>query len=131
MALVVADTDVLIDALCGRAPMKGRIALEIERQILCTTAINAFELLSGAKKKKEQEKIQTLLEAMEILTLDEEAVASAATIRRELEWEGLGIGMADYLIAGLCLSRSLPLLTRNIKHFERVPGLQLLNIHSS
>ncbi len=33
--------------------------------------------------------------------------------------------MADYLIAGICLSRNAMLLTRNRAHFERIPGLHL------
>jgi predicted nucleic acid-binding protein len=33
--------------------------------------------------------------------------------------------MADYLIAGVCLSRSAILLTRNRAHFERVRGLSI------
>lgn len=32
------------------------------------------------------------------------------------------MGMPDYLIAGVCVSRSAVLLTRNRKHFQRVPG---------
>lgn len=33
--------------------------------------------------------------------------------------------MADYLIAGICLSRSAVLLTRNVRHFSRMAGLRL------
>ncbi len=45
--------------------------------------------------------------------------------REALEATGSPIGMADYQIAGVCLSRSALLLTRNRAHFERVSGLRL------
>jgi predicted nucleic acid-binding protein len=53
------------------------------------------------------------------------ASALAAEVRRSLEQKGQGIGLADYLIAGVCLSRRAMLLTRNHAHFARVPGLSL------
>jgi len=36
--------------------------------------------------------------------------------------------MADSLIAGIALANQLPLFTRNRKHFEKVPGLKLVNL---
>ena len=42
-----------------------------------------------------------------------------------MEASGEGIGMADYLIEGICLARDAVLLTRSRKHFEKVPGLAL------
>jgi predicted nucleic acid-binding protein len=33
--------------------------------------------------------------------------------------------MADCMIAGTCIVAGGVLLTRNLKHFERVPGLKL------
>jgi hypothetical protein len=47
--MIVADSDVLIDALRGREPARSRIALEISSGGLATTAISAFELLAGAQ----------------------------------------------------------------------------------
>jgi predicted nucleic acid-binding protein len=47
-------------------------------------------------------------------------------LRRALAAQGLPIGMADYMIAGICVARSAALLTRNRAHFERVPGLALV-----
>jgi len=87
--------------------------------------VNAFELLSGAKTDRQRVKVETLLAAMSILPLNEGAARRAAAVRRELEARGQGIGMADYLIAGIYLERSSILLTRNRSHFERVPGLSL------
>jgi len=123
--MIVADSDVLIDSLRGRQPAAGRVALELRTGSLATTVVNAFELLSGAKSAKERHKVETLLAALAILPLDERSARTAAAIRRQLEAQGETIGMADYLIAGICLERSAILLTRNRGHFERVPGLSL------
>ena len=46
--MMVADSDVLIDFLEGRAPAANRIALELDRGQLRTTVITRFELLAGA-----------------------------------------------------------------------------------
>jgi len=60
-----------------------------------------------------------------VLILDEEAAHRAAEIRVELESRGEGIGMADYLIAAICLQHSAPLMTRNVRRFGRVAELRL------
>jgi tRNA(fMet)-specific endonuclease VapC len=36
-----------------------------------------------------------------------------------------GIDVKDALQAGICLRFGLPFATRNLRHFDRVPGLQL------
>ena len=123
--MIVADSDILIDGLRGREPAAGRVALELRTGALATTVVNAFELLSGAKTDQERKKVETLLAALTILPVNERAARAAAGVRRELESKGQGIGMADYLIAGVCLERSAILLSRNQDHFKRVPNLTL------
>ncbi len=92
---------------------------------LATTTISAFELLSGARTPHEVEAIEAILAALPALPFDERAGRAAASCRRGLETSGKTIGMGDYLIAGICISRGAPLLTRNRKHFERIPVLLL------
>lgn len=123
--MIIADTDVLIDALRGRSPAAERIALELATGQLATTAITAFELRSGARESAASTQVETLLAALVILPFDEIAAERAAAARRDLDSRGYPIGMADYLIAGVCLAHSAILLTRNRKHFERIPGLAL------
>lgn len=123
--MIVADSDVLVDALNGREPARSRIAAEIEKGTLATTAVSVFELLSGARDEDQRGKVWRLLNALVLLPVEDRAGARAAEVRRALEARGLGIGMADYLIAGVCLAHSALLLTRNLAHFERVPGLAL------
>lgn len=127
MALTVADTDVLIDALRGREPSASRIREGLVDGTLATTAVNAFELQSGARTDRERDAVERILGAMRILPLDSAAGARAAACRRELESGGRAIGMGDYLIAGICLDRAARLLTRNRSHFDRVIGLEVVD----
>jgi predicted nucleic acid-binding protein len=123
--MMVADGDVLIDFLEGRAPAANRIALELDRGQLRTTVITRFELLAGARTARQLKLIGELLAALPCLPLDEPGADAAAEIRRTLERDGVGIGMADSLIAGIVMVHRGVLLTRNRRHFERVPGLSL------
>jgi len=126
--MIVADTDVLVDALRGKRAAAGRIARALEARELATTAISVFELWCGARTEDERVKVRTLLAAVTVLPLDDAAGEAAAVARRALESEGWGIGLADYLIAGVCIAREATLLTRNREHFDRVPGLLVADL---
>ncbi len=123
--MTVADTDVLIDFLAGRDPGADRVAAELERGALATTVITRFELLAGARGKRQERPVRELLAALVTLVLDEPAADEAADIRRSLESAGAGIGMGDSLIAGIVRLHRGTLLTRNRHHFDRVGGLDL------
>ena len=125
--MIVADTDVLIDALRGREPARARIAEALLAGQLATTAVTAFELRSGADTDRTRAAIEQLLAPLEILPFDDAAAVRAGKLRRTLEAAGTPLGMADYLIAGICLTRSASLVTRNRSHFDRVDGLVLVD----
>jgi tRNA(fMet)-specific endonuclease VapC len=123
--MIVADTDVLIDFLRGTGGGADQVELELERGSLATTVITRFELLAGARSDHQRSTVLVLLEGLVTLPLDEESADRAADVRRSLQAEGLDIGMADSLIAGITLERGAILLTRNRRHFDRVDGLVL------
>jgi tRNA(fMet)-specific endonuclease VapC len=125
VAVIIADTDVLIDFLRGRDAAAKRIAVELDTRSFGTTAITAFELQSGARSSNQRKAIDTLLEAMTIFPFGSEEARIAADLRRQLESQGETIGMADYMIAAVCIANEGVLLTRNRRHFERVEGLKL------
>ena len=122
--MTVADTDVLIDYLAGKGEADAVEQL-LRRGVLRTTVITRFELLSGAKNPKQLALLIQLLEAVPSLGLDDPAADAASEIRRSLDRSGNPIGMADSLIAGIVVTNSGTLLTRNRRHFERVPGITL------
>ena len=123
--MIVADTDILIDTLKGHEPSASRVSEAIQAGILATTVVTVFELMSGAKTDSAKTATEALLAAIRVLDLDEQSSHRAAEFRRGLEREGRKIGLADYLIAGICDVHSATLWTRNIRHFDRVEGLRV------
>jgi tRNA(fMet)-specific endonuclease VapC len=126
--MTIADTDVLIDFLSASEPAAGRVREELQNGNLATTVITRFELLSGARSTRALRAIGQLLGSIETIELDNAAADRAAEVRRSLERKGRTIGMADSFIAGIVLSVSGVLLTRNRRHFDKVDGLRLATL---
>jgi len=122
--MIIADTDVLVDFLRGGGAAQ-RVELEISTGALRTTVVAAFELWQGARTVRAEQDVRTLLDALEILPLDARAAELAGGVRRLLLGRGADIGVADSLVAGICLRQNGTLLTRNREHFERVEGLRV------
>ena len=97
---------------------------------LHTTAVTRFEMLSGARTKRQRAAVSKLLAAVPALPVDEAAADAAAEVRRALDSRGEGIGMADSLIAGTVIRHGGTLLTCNRRHFDRVEGLPLAKLDS-
>lgn len=72
-----------------------------------------------------------LLRPMQLLPFDSECAAQAARIRADLEAAGTPVGPLDTLIAATALRHQATLVTRNVREFSRVPGLQWLNWHEA
>lgn len=73
--------------------------------------------------------LMQLLQPMQRLPFDSDCAAHAARIRAELEAAGTPIGPHDTLIAATALRNQATLVTRNVREFSRVQGLQWLNWH--
>ena len=60
LAVIAADTDVLIDFLSGVEPVAAQIGAYVATDELQTTAVTCFELLSGAGEGKRSAAIRQL-----------------------------------------------------------------------
>ena len=76
--------------------VRGRIDAELSSGHLATTVVTAFELLSGTRTTVQQTRIERLLGAMTLFSLEFSAADIASRIRPDLESKGDGIGMTDY-----------------------------------
>lgn len=92
-----------------------------------TTAVNAAELWKGVYRSKDRQKdlakVEWLLDSLELLVLDAESARLAGEMDAAIKSNP--IGESDLLIASIAMSNKQTLVTRNRKHFERVPGLRV------
>jgi predicted nucleic acid-binding protein len=70
--------------------------------------------------------VQTGLHLFAVIEIDENIAWTASRLGRELRTTGRHIGDNDLWIAATALAFSLPLVSRNARHFARVAGLQLI-----
>lgn len=94
-----------------------------------TTAITLGELLYGAARRGNEtlvERIRELLsEAVSILPFNEDAAEVYGPLRARLEASGRRLDEPDLRIASIALANGLTLVTGNVRHFQRVPGLSI------
>jgi toxin FitB len=113
VADLLVDTDVFVDHL------RGVRRLEIpSRKLLSYSVVTRCELLAG--KGGEEKAIRQLLEPLQEFLIDRSTAERAGRLRRHVE-----IRTPDALIAATALEQRLTLVTRNVRHFQRVPGLRL------
>jgi tRNA(fMet)-specific endonuclease VapC len=136
------DTDTLIYMLRGlKAPARQRarrdkaLALvsrcreaQTNGDVVGLSAITVSELEFGACNSKHYDNeiaaVRKLLAPFEILDFEGATCpAFYGRIRYELEQAGQAIGAMDLLIAAHALALGATLVTNNIAHFQRVPGL--------
>jgi predicted nucleic acid-binding protein len=121
--VVVADTDVFLDYLEGRGAEAAVTAL-LRKRKLATTAVTVFEVWRGLESAVARREAALALRGVRVYAMNAEVARRAAELQRQLR--GNEIGDHDTMIAGTCLAVGRPLLTRNVRHFQRVPGLELV-----
>jgi len=126
---VLLDTNVCIALLAGRdAKVRARFELLVPGQVF-TCAVVKAELLTGAKKSirpvESLARVAALLSELESLPFDDNAAQAYSDVRAHLEREGTPIGGNDLMIAAIALANGLIVITRNVREFSRVPGLDV------
>lgn len=127
------DTDAL-SAIIKKNPATALIrrlaSIEPDQQF--TTSITVGELVYGAYKSDRPgyflEKLEKLVwQNIQILPFDEKAAGVYGRLRAELEKKGAPLSEPDLRIASIARHHDLILITGNLKHFSRVPGLVVEN----
>ncbi len=122
------DTDTCIHLLRGDVTVVSRARKQSPGD-LAISAITHYELLYGAERcpadwqAHESSRIHRLLQVLTILPFSHTTSAHAAKLRATLDKAGTPIGPMDLLIASTALEFKLPLVTGNLREFQKVPGL--------
>ncbi|MFN9630540.1 MAG: type II toxin-antitoxin system VapC family toxin, partial [Cyanobacteriota bacterium] len=113
-ALLVVDTDVLIDYLRDQA--EAVAFLEGCAQRLALSVVSVAELYVGVREGEERPRLDAFVAAFEALPLEREAAVQAGLWRRQYG-RSHGTGLADALIAASVAAAGVTLVTLNRRHF--------------
>lgn len=131
---MIADTDFFIDLMRSKrqhheAAVRKLAVLDAGGAKIGMTAVTRFELSSGIEQfvrpDEERNRVRRLVRAYPTYPLEGAAADWAGEIYGALRAKGTAIGVADALIAAMALAIGEPLLTRNLREFARVQGLQI------
>jgi tRNA(fMet)-specific endonuclease VapC len=128
--MVLLDTDILIPYLRKDVKIKNKVSDLISRNLLLsTTTINVAELYLGAylsKKKKENlNSVKNLISKLDIISFNTNHGRIYGELKAKLQKRGTIINELDIFIAAIVLERDTRLITRNIRHFEKISGLKI------
>lgn len=128
------DTDALSEVL-RRRPLAGYLSwlMSVPRDEQFTSSVVIGELYSGAFRSthaaRHLENIETrVLPAISVLPYELGTARVYGQIRAHLEAAGTMLADADLQIAATALQHELELVTGNVKHFRRVPGLEINSV---
>lgn len=130
MDQVALDTTFLIDLQNerrARGETRGAIRfLQVNPDVRLLLPVVALgEYLEGFDDPDGPE-AQALVTPLEVVHVTERAARLYASTARKLRRAGRLIGTNDLWIACIARSEDVPLLTRNVAEFRRVPGLRVV-----
>jgi tRNA(fMet)-specific endonuclease VapC len=132
------DTDTLTHLHAGHPQVIAHLRA-VDDPVVGTTIITKSELLrgridfilkaaTGAELLRAQQwftRTEELLAQMLIVPFNEIAVTQFDRLRVTKAYRK--IGHADLLIASIVLANRATLVTRNVRHFQQIPGLAVIN----
>ena len=125
------DTTTLIDFFRDNKDLKQ--LLDNIGDSFCTTLINYQEIIFGIDISnnafsEESYFYESLFNDLILITIDKNSCNRASEIYWYLKKNGKIIDKFDCMIAGIFLSNGInKIITRNSKHFEKIPGLKVLS----
>lgn len=129
--MLMLDTNICIYILRDRPiELLGKLnsASDISiSSIVYAELLFGIELSPKNKQKSRSDQLKGFLQHLTIIPWDENAAQHYSQIRAMLKKKGILIGNMDMLIGSHARSLGVDLITNNIKEFERIPDLRIVN----
>ncbi len=127
------DTDIITNILKKRPSQNLVMRLQnCDKSCQFISVITVMEIIYGAYKSSRPEyhleKLENIiLPAVNIAGFGMKSARICGKLKADLELKGTGLSLADLQIASIAIADDLILITGNIGHFERIPGLKIEN----
>ena len=135
--MIIADTDVVSEFMKDqpdRTVLAWAERFDATDLSICVVSVEEIERglgrLPGGKRRRDlEQRWHALLNAFSdtIAVYDLAAARATAKILVDAEAGGHPMPLADAQIAGICVARECRLATRNLRDFEHISELSLLN----
>lgn len=127
---MLADTSFLIDLMVGdKAAVEKAREIEAKGTPLIVSAPTVFELYVGISLSRKAEegkaRILVVLESLPFLPLDVESSKAGGRIYGEKKRMGSTVDPEDAMVAGIARVHGEKVLTRNLKHFQGIEGVNV------
>jgi predicted nucleic acid-binding protein len=119
----IVDTDILVDAL--RAVPEAIAFLRDAERYLTVAAITQMELLQGCRNMAELHRVEQFLRRFAVRGLSELIGGISVSFMRRYRLSH-GLLLPDALIAATALEHDVTLYTKNVRHFQMIPGLTVV-----
>ncbi|MBI2671328.1 PIN domain-containing protein [Candidatus Woesearchaeota archaeon] len=129
--MIGLDTSAIIDIFKGNEEIKK--FLQDNKEPFAVTIMNYLELFFGLnpedqKHKIEEQYYEDFFNNLFFINLSTNSCKEASKIYWNLKKEGKTIDKVDCIIASLFSTNGIKkILTRNVKHFERIKQLSVIN----
>ncbi|MCX6590076.1 MAG: type II toxin-antitoxin system VapC family toxin [Acidobacteria bacterium] len=124
--MFLLDTDLCVAHLRGQRAARLWLEAHAPDQVR-VSSVTRGELLVGVHKAPKVESalavLNLFLSPFVSLPFEDRAADQYGELRAKLERQGQKIGPHDLMIAAIARVHGLAVVTRNVREFERVPGI--------
>lgn len=127
--MIILDTDVLIEVLRRHEPTMRTVEdLSDSGEELATTSINMAEILRGIPTRSRATKAaHRILAGLIEVPFGPRAARRLGRLMFDQDRVGTPLPVIDAMIAAVAMENGARVMTGNVRHFQRVPGLELLD----
>ena len=129
MAFLI-DTDIIIYSLKNNSIVNKNF-LSYEKIPKSISVITYGELIYGAQKSQQKEKnlaiVRQIGTLFPILPVTKPIIETFGDLKAMLSKKGISIDDMDLLIGATALAENLTVVTHNTKHFDKIPGLVIVD----
>ena len=135
---VILDSSILIAGERHRGSVweiLERVETRCGKTTAALSAVTAVELTHGiyrarteADRKRREAFVEELFQAVAVHSLTLEVARLAGRIHGEQKDQGVSIDFPDLVIGATALHLGFDVVTLNVRHFQKLPGLNVLSL---
>lgn len=128
---MILDSTFLVDVLRGEGTVEELLGEVDTSGPPFVTSVTIMELYEGIylaeSTERERAIVEELLDGVNEIPFDRACAKRAGQINAELVTTGQPVDETDVMIAATALDYDLPVVTRNVDHFDRIEALDVLS----